>query len=131
MRHAACRQVPFHGKGRQVIKDSCKNIYKQSCETGIHENMKACWRVGVWCMKCVRCVSLQKAFLPRYTFLNYACTPIIYLVQLRKYCFMPSKPSPVLLAIVPQCQACKLDPTVHAVWLVTNNDKRYALHMYS
>jgi len=24
MRHAACRQVPFHGKGRQVMKDYAK-----------------------------------------------------------------------------------------------------------
>ena len=37
----------------------------------------------------------------------------------------------VLRAIVPHCQACKVDPTVYAVWFVTTYDKRYALHVYS
>jgi hypothetical protein len=37
----------------------------------------------------------------------------------------------VLRAIVPQCHLASLNPSVHAVWLVTNNDKRHALHVYS
>ena len=45
MHHVACRQVPFHGIGRQVIKDYAKII------TSNHVSlvaMKTCKLVGLW-----------------------------------------------------------------------------------
>jgi len=44
MHHTACRQVPFHGKGRQVIKDYAKLITSNRVRL---VGMKTCKLVGV------------------------------------------------------------------------------------
>ena len=42
---------------------------------------------------------------------------------MRKYCFMPSKPSSCFACNCTTLPPCKLDPSVHAVWFVTTYDK--------
>ena len=71
--HVACRQVPFHGIGRQVIKDSCKNNYKQSCEPGCIKNMKTCWLVGVGCVESLMQVTCNKKHFCPVTHFCFTC----------------------------------------------------------
>jgi len=77
----------------------------------------------------------EKAFLPGHAFLLYSCKADhglrVSLASLQSCYLDHARQALDLLAIVPPCHLASLNVSVYAPWLVTNNDKRHALHVYS
>jgi len=108
--HASC-SVPSSAISWQRTPSnerSMQIIYKQSCETGWHENMKACGACGVGCMESLMQVTCnRKHFSVDAHFINmYIYKICIYTncINTNSHPFPTSKPSSVLRAIVPHCQ---------------------------
>ena len=87
--HAAC-SMPSSAVPRQRTpsnKRFMQNNYKQSCETGIHENMWSLLRVGVWCMESLLQVTCNKKhFAPVTHFCFTRVKQIMVCVQVWQAC---------------------------------------------
>jgi len=110
--HAPC-SMPSSAVPRQRTPSNERFMqinYKQSCQPGIHENMKACGACGVWCMESLMQVTCNKKHFAPVTHFCFTCVKqIMVCVQVCQACnrviwIMPGK----LLFCVQSCHIAKL-----------------------